>query len=72
MSSGVESPVALLWSWWTYSWALAHFLAFYWLMFTQGSQISELLTETRNITGGDEKPQLVPDNIHMYENFKGP
>ena len=28
--------------------------------------------ETRIITEGDEYPQLVPDNIHMYENFKGP
>ena len=28
--------------------------------------------KTRNITEGDEYPQLVLDNIHMYEKFKGP
>ena len=28
--------------------------------------------ETRNITEGDEYPQLVPVNIYMYEKFKGP
>ena len=26
---------------------------------------------TRNITEFDQYPQLVPDNIHMYEKFKG-
>ena len=30
--------------------------------------LTKLMTlETRNITEGDEYPQLVPDNIHMYE-----
>ena len=30
------------------------------------------IIKTRNITEGDEYPHLVPDNIHMYEKFKGP
>ena len=36
--------------------------------------INNILTlwKTRNITEGDEYPQLVPNNIHMYEKFKGP
>ena len=32
----------------------------------------QVFSSTRNITEGDEYPQLVPDNIHMYEKLKGP
>ena len=34
--------------------------------------LNGVLIETRNITETDEYPQLVPNNIHMYEKFKGP
>ena len=34
--------------------------------------IIKKIKQTRNITEGDEYPQLVPDNIHMYQKFKGP
>ena len=41
--------------------------------FTQDRVYSQIKqVRTRNITEGDEYPQLVPDNIHMYEKFKGP
>ena len=35
-------------------------------------RIQKPAIKTRNITEGDEYPQLLPDNIHMYEKFKGP